>query len=299
MQKPQKPASDARDTEQIEAHGLKALRLRGSGCETLVYLHGAHVASFHTPQHGELLWLSERAVYAAGKAIRGGVPLCFPWFGAHPQRSELPAHGFARTRSFQLAGWQAQGDGVVAELSLASDAQTLAAFPHAFQARLRVSVGVDGPRLGVAFEVENTDAASFDYELALHSYLSVADVRNVLVHGLSGASYDDKVSGARAVVEGGAPLVFSGETDRVYTSSARVSVEDPGLQRRVLVDKARSHTTVVWNPWLEKARRMADFGDDEWPSMLCIEAANAGPDRVTLAPGARHVTETTIFAEAT
>jgi glucose-6-phosphate 1-epimerase len=299
MQKPQKSASDARDTEQIEAHGLKALRLRGSGCEALVYLHGAHVASFRAPQHGELLWLSERAVYAAGKAIRGGIPLCFPWFGAHPLHGELPAHGFARTRSFQLEGWQALGDGVVAELSLTSDAQTRAAFPHAFRARLRVSVGVDGPRLGVAFEVESSDAAGFDYELALHTYLRVADVRSVRVHGLSGASYDDKVSGARGVVEGEAPLVFEGETDRVYTSSSRLSVEDPVLKRRIVVDKRGSHTTVVWNPWLAKAQRMADFGDDEWPGMLCIEAANAGPDRVTLAPGARHVTETTIFAEAT
>lgn len=299
MQKPQKSASDARDTEQIEAHGLKALRLRGSGCEALVYLHGAHVASFRTPQQGELLWLSERAVYAAGKAIRGGIPLCFPWFGAHPQHGELPAHGFARTRSFELEGWQALGDGVVAELSLTSDAQNRAAFPHAFRARLRVSVGVDGPRLGVAFEVENSDAAGFDYELALHTYLRVADVRSVLVHGLSGARYDDKVSGARGVVEGEAPLAFQGETDRVYASSARVSVEDPVLKRRIVVDKRGSHTTVVWNPWLAKAQRMADFGDDEWPGMLCIEAANAGPDRVTLAPGARRVTETTIFAEAT
>ena len=85
--------------EQIEAHGLKALRLRASGSEALVYLHGAHLASFRTSEHGELLWLSEKARYAPGKAIRGGVPICFPWFGAHA-RAELPAHGFARTHEF-------------------------------------------------------------------------------------------------------------------------------------------------------------------------------------------------------
>lgn len=299
MQKPQKSASDARDTEQIEAHGLKALRLRGAGCEALVYLHGAHVASFRTPGQGELLWMSERAVYAAGKAIRGGVPLCFPWFGAHAQRSELPAHGFARTRSFRFEGSQVEGDGVVAELMLVSDAETRAQFPHELAARLRVSVGVDGPKLGLSFEVKNTDEACFDYELALHTYLRVADVRKVRVHGLAGASYDDKVSGARGVVEGNEPITFSGETDRVYASSARVVVEDPLLHRRVVVDKRGSHTTVVWNPWLDKAQRMPDFGDDEWPAMLCVEAANAAAHRVTLAPGAEHVTETTIFAEAT
>ena len=291
----QKSAPDARHTEQIAAHGLKALRLRGGGCEALVYLHGAHVASFCTPDHGELLWVSEQAVYAAGKAIRGGVPICFPWFGAHPTRPELPAHGFARTRAFELEGSQAQGDGVVAELSLSSDAQTLAAFPHAFTTRLRVSVGVNGAALGLAFEVENTGQSAFDYELALHTYLGVSDVRQVQLRGLAGASYDDKVSGARGVVEGAAPIVFSAETDRVYASSAAVTVEDGS--RRLVVDKRGSGTSVVWNPWLDKAKRMADFGDEEWPRMLCVEAANAGSSRVLLQPGSRHATETIIHAE--
>jgi glucose-6-phosphate 1-epimerase len=293
----QKSASDARDTEQIKEHGLEALRLRGGGCEALVYLHGAHVAEFRTPEHGELLWVSQHAVYAAGKAIRGGVPICFPWFGAHASRGELPAHGFARTRAFRFEGSEQQGDGVVALLSLGDDAETLAAFPHAFAARLRVSVGVDGSRLGLAFEVENTGTQSFDYELALHTYLSVGDVRKARVSGLLGASYDDKVSGARGVVEGEAALGFSAETDRVYASSARVTVDDPTLSRRVVIDKRGSDTTVVWNPWLDKAKRMSDFGDDEWPHMLCVEAANVRPAQVELATGARHVTETTIWAE--
>src|SRR5215207_322230 len=137
----QKSASDARDAEQVQARGLNALRLRGGGCEALVYLHGAHVAEFRTPEHGELLWVSQHAVYAPGKAIRGGVPICFPWFGA---RSELPAHGFARTRPFRFEGSERQADGVVAELSLGDDAETRAQFPHAFAARLRISVGVGG-----------------------------------------------------------------------------------------------------------------------------------------------------------
>src|SRR5690242_10501395 len=105
--------SDARHTEQIEAHGLQALRLKGGGSEALVYLHGGHVASFRSAEHGELLFTSAHAVYAPGKAIRGGVPLCFPWFGAHPTRPELPAHGFARTRAFRFQGSELQGDDVL------------------------------------------------------------------------------------------------------------------------------------------------------------------------------------------
>lgn len=290
----QNSIGDARHTEQIEAHGLKALRLRASGSEALVYLHGAHLASFRTSEHGELLWMSDQAVYAPGKALRGGVPICFPWFGPHAARSDLPAHGFARTHEFRFEGSEVRGDTVVAELTLSSGAETLATFPHAFRARLRLSVGRE---LSLAFEVENTGDDSFDYELALHTYLGVSDVREVELVGLAGASYDDKVSGARACIEGVSPMRFVAETDRVYDSSARVSVIDAARQRRVVVDKTCSATTVVWNPWLDKAKRMADFGDDEWPGMLCVEAANTGPRRITLIPESRHTTTTIISAE--
>lgn len=290
----QNSSGDARHTEQIEAHGLKALRLTASGSEALVYLHGAHLASFRTSEHGELLWTSERAVYAPGKAIRGGVPLCFPWFGPHPTQSYLPAHGFARTREFRFEGSEMRGDNVVAELSLSSTEDTLPLFPHGFTARLRLTVGRE---LSVAFEVENTGANAFDYELALHTYLGVSDVRNVEVSGLADAIYDDKVSGERALRQGREPLRFTGETDRVYDSSARVTVLDLARKRRLVIDKTCSATTVVWNPWIDKAKRMADFGDDEWPGMLCIEAANTGSRRISLPPESRHTTTTIISAE--
>jgi glucose-6-phosphate 1-epimerase len=290
----QNSSADTRHTEQIEAHGLKALRLRACGSEALVYLQGAHVASFRTPEHGELLWMSEKAIYAPSKPLRGGVPLCFPWFGAHPSNTGLPPHGFARTRDWRFEGSEMRGDNVVAELSLVSDEQTLQVFGHEFMARLRVSVGRE---LSMAFEVENTGASTFDYELALHTYLGVSDVQQIRIAGLAGARYDDKVSGARGVIEGAEALRISGETDRVYESTARVSIEDPARKLRLIVDKTSSSTTVLWNPWHEKAKRMADFGDDEWPSMLCVEAANTSPHAIHLVPQSRHTTTTIISAE--
>jgi glucose-6-phosphate 1-epimerase len=290
----QKSVTDTRHTEQIEAHGIPALRLRASGSEALVFLQGAHVASFRTAEHGELLWLSEHAVFAPGKAIRGGIPICFPWFGAHPTSTSLPAHGFARTRPFTLVSSEASGDAVIAELLLESDDETLAFFPHPFAARLRVSVGRE---LSVAFEVENTGPAAFDYEIALHTYLAASDSRQVEVEGLAGSRYDDKVSGQRGLVQGPEPLRFVGETDRVYESSERVTVLDLAQERRLIVDKTSSSTTVIWNPWIDKARRMSDFGDDEWQRMLCVEAANTGAARIHLPPQARHITTTIISAE--
>jgi len=290
----QNSSADARHTEQIDAHGLKALRLRAGGSEALVYLHGAHVASFKTAEHGELLWLSRAAVYADGKAIRGGVPICFPWFGAHPSQPSFPAHGFARTRAFQFEGSEERGDRVIAELSLRSDDQTRPLFPYEFQARLRVSVGRE---LSLAFEVANESGTDFDYELALHTYLGVSDVRQIELYGLAGANYIDKVSGERDCVQGEAPLSFTAETDRVYDSTSRVIVADAARRRRCIVDKTASRTTVVWNPWVDKARRMSDFGDDEWTQMVCVEAANASPHGIRLPADARHTTTTIISAE--
>lgn len=289
----QNSSADARHTEQIEAHGLKALRLRACGSEALVYLHGGHVASFRTSEHGELLWLSREALYRPGKAIRGGVPICFPWFGDHPTQPSFPAHGFARTREFRFEGSEERGDSVLCELSLTSDVETRKLFPHPFQARLRVSVGRE---LSLAFEVENTGDAAFDYELALHTYLGVSDVRQIEVAGLDGARYDDKVSKGCGLLQSDPRLRFAAETDRVYDSTARVTVDDPARGRRLLVDKTASRTTVIWNPWVDKAKRMADFGDDEWPGMLCVEAANVSPHAVRLPAEARHTTTTIISA---
>src|SRR6185369_12771181 len=135
----------------------------------------------------------------------------------------FPAHGFARTSEFRFEGCAEHGDNVVCELSLASSPATRALFPHAFQARVRLSVGRE---LSLAFEVENLDDEAFDYELALHSYLGVSDARQVELSGLEGASYDDKVTGVRGNVEGNTPVRFQGETDRVYASTARVTLRD-------------------------------------------------------------------------
>jgi glucose-6-phosphate 1-epimerase len=238
--------------------------------------------------------MSPRAVYAAGKAIRGGAPICFPWFGAHPERKELPAHGFARTRSFELRSSVVQGDQVVAELALESDAETFQLFPHHFVATLRVTVGRE---LSLAFEVANTGDTTFDYELALHTYLGVSDVRKVVVDGLGGATYNDKVLGERGVVQPPGALRVVGETDRVYASDERITVLDEAQKRRLVVDKTNSKTTVLWNPWSEKVRTMSDMGEATYETMLCVEAANVSPNAIRLAPRERHTTTTIISAE--
>jgi glucose-6-phosphate 1-epimerase len=235
------------------------------------------------------LWLSEKTNYQPGKALRGGIPICFPWFGPHRTHQEYPQHGFARTMDFEYVGARLDREGrAELEFVLGENAKTRGFFPHAFEARLRVAFGQS---LALAFSVTNRDSTAFDYEEALHSYFHVADVRKIAVSGLCGAKYLDKVRGMAEFTESADELALSGETDRVYDSAASCTIADSLGQRSLRIEKAHSRNTVVWNPWAEKAAQMADFEASAWPTMLCVESANVGPARVSLAPGETHTLE--------
>lgn len=253
-----------------------------------IILQGAHVTHFQTADAAApLLFLSGSSHFAPGKPIRGGVPVCFPWFGPRAGHSESSAHGFARILPWEVESLTGSNDrGVNAVLRLTSSEQTRADWPHDFIARLRVEVA---RQLKITLEVENTGAAPFHFEAALHTYFAVSDIRNVSVTGLEGAAYIDKVDGQRRKQLGSEPLRIEAETDWVFPGNdATCIIDDPALSRRIVVEKSGSHTAVVWNPWIAKAAAMPDFGADEWPRMLCIETANTGADAITLAPGALH-----------
>jgi glucose-6-phosphate 1-epimerase len=272
--------------ELTTAHGLPAVRVSTEVASGLVFLQGAHVAAWEPAGHGPVIWMSENALYAPGKALRGGIPICFPWFGAHPEHKQYPAHGFARTRNFSYEGARRTADGgSQLELLLQNDAQTQTLFPYAFAARLRVAFG---KTLGLELAVSNTSQQSFSFEEALHSYFCVADVEQASVLGLQGASYADKVQGMARFTESASELRLSAETDRVYDSTATCTIRDLKAGRALRIEKAGSAATVVWNPWAEKAAQMSDLGADAWPRMLCVESANVGTSRILLGPGESH-----------
>jgi D-hexose-6-phosphate mutarotase len=206
-------------------------------------------------------------------------------------------HGFARARGWRLLATDSLPDGRVAlALGLDDDGATRALWPHPFQARYRVTLG---ETLELALEVRNTGAGPFTFEAALHTYLAVGDVGAVGVLGLEDTVYIDKVDGVTRKRHGTGPLRLTGETDRVFLGTrARCVVDDPALRRRLVVDKSGSATTVVWNPWADKAAGIADLEPDDWRRMLCVETANAADDAVTLAPGAGHLMTATLSVEA-
>lgn len=251
-----------------------------------VYLHGAHLTSFQPRGARPLLFMSEKSHYDAAKPLRGGVPVIFPWFGPRAGAPDAPMHGFVRTRAWGLESCAPQPDGSVrVALTLTGDASTLSLWPHPFSLRLVFTVGRS---LGIEMEVRAGDAP-FSFEEAFHTYLLVGDVRQVRVDGLQNAEYVDKVDAFKRKTQPPEPIRITGETDRVYVNTrAACAVQDPVLERTLIVEKENSSSTVVWNPWINKARAMPDFGDEEWPSMICVETANVGDAAVRLDAGQAH-----------
>jgi glucose-6-phosphate 1-epimerase len=281
--------------------GLTRVLVQAPAGSAEITLHGAHVVRWRPTGHDDVLFLSEHSRFTPTAAIRGGVPVCFPWFGPKADAPQAPAHGFARVSPWTLEAAEETGDDVVVVLSLTdSDATRASAWPHPFRATLRVTVGA---RLGLALEVHNTGSAPVTFEEALHTYLAVADARQARVTGLEGAAYLDKLGGPEPVPASGEPVRFTGETDRIYLTpghaggaggTGSTTVVDPAGGRQVTVAAEDSATTVVWNPWVDKAAALADLGDDEWTRLVCVETCNVGPAAVTLAPGAAHRMTATI-----
>lgn len=268
------------------APGFVALRVTTAFATASIALQGAHVMTWQPTGQAPVIWLSPQAKFAPGKSIRGGVPLCWPWFGPHASEPGYPGHGFARTIPWQLVAARKLPDGRVhLEFEPVMNDAARAQWPHAATVRYGVTVGQE---LEVALATTNTGSVSFELGQALHTYFEIGDIRQASVAGLAGCTYIDKVDGGQRKRQEGA-LSFSGETDRVYLGSAGCcEIHDPLLGRRLLITSTGSRSTVVWNPWSEKAEKMGDFGPEGHLHMVCVETANAADDTIALAPGETH-----------
>lgn len=277
--------------------GLPCVRLTTGGAEAVVYLLGATVTHYQPRGHAPVLFVSRASRFLPGAPIRGGVPIVFPWFAQHATAAEAPMHGFARTAPWRLGAAARDSAGVVeATFELTQADATHAAWPHPYRLRYRVRLG---QTLEMALTVENAGTQPVAFEEALHTYLAVSDVREAAVAGLAGTTFVDKTDAMRRKTQGPEPVRIAAETDRVYlgTESA-CTMSDAAADRRVVVEKEGSRTTVIWNPWIEKARAVPDLGDEEWRRMLCIETANTLDDRVSLSPGSHHTMRATLRVEA-
>jgi glucose-6-phosphate 1-epimerase len=266
-------------------NGLAVVELETAASTCTVALQGAQVLSFRPRGQTDWLWLSERARWTAGAAVRGGIPICFPWFGPHPTARAFPAHGFARTRAWRLVGVaEAPGGRARAELALADSAETTRLYPHPFEARLTVTAG---PELELSFEVANTAGAPLPFEIALHTYFAVSDIGAVAIEGLGGADFIDKVGGGQQRRQGEEPLRIDGEVDRVYAAAGPLTLGGAGRARPLHIQPRDAASTVVWNPGPQKAAALADMAPDGYRGFVCVETGIVGAHAVTLPPGAR------------
>jgi glucose-6-phosphate 1-epimerase len=261
-----------------------------------IYLQGAHVAKWAPRNHRPVLFLSERSEFAPGKAIRGGVPIIFPWFGPRGGGLPGPSHGFARTSEWMLEEAVATESGALRLLfTLKPNAVSRGFGYDGFHLRYRVSVGT---QLELELEVTQEGNGSLQFEEALHSYFAVGAIEQVAITGLGGTEYYDKVDGGRRKRQEGEPLRFAGETDQVHVNTdAACLIEDPLWHRRIVVEKSGSTSTIVWNPWVEKTRGLKDMQPDGWRGMVCVESGNAADAAITLASGGGHTMRTVIRLE--
>ena len=265
--------------------GLTVVQVTNHAASAAVTLQGAQLIDYQT-NNESLIWLSSDARLAPGKSIRGGIPVCWPWFGAHASESSLPAHGFARTVPWRLLRVDCVTENrTVLEFVLIQNPLTRSMFPHPLNVRLTLSIGAT---LEVALKTTNCGDESISLTEALHTYFKVGDVRKVSVHGLSGRDYLDKVTGFDRKHQHGAVRI-KGEVDRVYLDTdGRCEIRDPVLQRRIRLTAKNSHSTVVWNPGAKKAQQMGDLGPEGYLRMLCVETANAADNAIELRPGQVH-----------
>ena len=271
-----------------DASGLVVAKIDNALGAASLCLQGAHLMTWQpVSQSVPVVWLSRDAKLAAGKSIRGGAPVCWPWFGAHSIVSAFPGHGFARTVPWRVIESGTEPNGATRlSLRLVANDKTRMQWPHECNVDLTVIVG---GTLRMEMITENTGSTDFVIGEALHTYFQIGDISAARVSGLEGCEYWDKVGGSNLRTQDGA-ISFSGETDRVYINTgATCVIHDDKLKRRIHVAKSGSASTVVWTPWTEKADKMGDMGQpDGWREMVCVESANALDNLVNVAAGARH-----------
>ncbi|MEZ8731351.1 D-hexose-6-phosphate mutarotase [Vibrio splendidus] len=267
----------------VEHEGVKLVRVIHDKANAAISLFGGHVVSFQPQGQQDLIWMSQQAKFDGKTALRGGIPVCWPWFG----RIAAPAHGFARSSEWQLVEHRESEAGVIVSLGLKPNEETLAVWPHQFDARLNVEIG---DQLKVTLDVKNTDSQPWTFSGALHTYLNVGDIHNTTTTGM-GAEYIDSLQGGK-ICQSGSELVLTDTIDRVYTQpEAQIFVADKNLDRTLTVENHGHNSAVLWNPWAAGATAMGDMQDDGYLTMMCVESTLHAPSLEagkTLQPGESH-----------
>ena len=267
------------------------VRITPKSCAVTMHLHGAQITSWKPANSQEVIFLSSKARFSEGQAIRGGIPICFPWFRAKSDDPKAPAHGFVRTKNWNLESIKAENENVAVTMTTESDDNTKKYWSADFQLKLRATFGA---ALKLELTTTNTGTTPLRYEEAIHTYYAIGDIHQARIKGLDNATYLDNTDANKEKTQSG-DVAISAATDSAYTNNeSSLDLIDPVLNRRIHIQKQNSRTTVVWNPWEAAANKMSDMGPDEWKKMLCAEGANILGNAVNLNPGTHHTTTVTM-----
>ncbi|WP_318435495.1 D-hexose-6-phosphate mutarotase [Photobacterium leiognathi] len=271
-----------------EYQGINIIRVIHPLAEAGISLHGGHLIWFKPAGEKDIIWLSENAEFDTQKAIRGGIPVCWPWFG----KAGTPSHGFARTSQWTLQEHRENENGVIVSLQLEDNEETRTLWPYKFNNVLTFEIGTE---LKVSLTSTNTDSQPWSYGGALHTYFDIADINNIEITGM-GSTYLDSTQQGKAC-EGGDVLTFTSETDRVYTQpEATITINDKNNERNILVTNEGHNAAVIWNPWQELSISMGDMADNSFETMVCVESTIHQPS-IELAPGQSHTLATTVVSK--
>ncbi|WP_257265872.1 D-hexose-6-phosphate mutarotase [Endozoicomonas sp. ONNA2] len=272
-------------------NGLPILKIQSPKCEAAISLQGGHLLQFKPAGQQDVIWLSKKAIFSPGKAIRGGVPVCWPWFGP------VSTPGFARISAWQLLDHGEHEQAVTIRLKLNACEQTREIWPHDFSAVLTFTLG---ETLSIDLEMINTDEHPWQWSGALHSYFNIAEATETWITG-AGTSYLDSLQNDLPC-ETAEALIINQPIDRIYTApDDNIAIHDQGNQRIIQVVNNGHNSAVIWNPWKELSRSMGDMSDDGYETMVCVEATRYGKDLasgVLLKPGEKNILSTQISVTA-
>jgi len=273
-------------------NGFKYIEVRNNQAEAKIALQGAHLFHYKEKDTAPLLWLSEAAYFEECKAIRGGIPICFPWFGKNKNDPSLPQHGFARTEVWSVVVEEEVDDSTThIQLQLKPNRDTLEQWTYLFNVTLNITIGHE---LTMVFSVTNTDTKPFEISTALHTYFSISDIDNISIKGLENRAYYDALEGETFIQDG--DIIIQEEVDRVYSHPSKtVTLLDRNV--KINLQQEGSNSLVVWNPWIGKSKQMADMTEDGYRTMMCLETSNAGEDSRVLKPNESHVLSAVISSQ--
>ncbi len=265
---------------------IPVVEINNQHASALISLQGAHLLSWIPKGKEDVIWLSDDAQFSPGKSVRGGIPICWPWFGAHESNENFPAHGFVRTTDWQVITTEALDNGNTRiSFTTKPRVETEDMWPPETSVQYQLTIG---NKLELELITHNNGTRPIEIGQALHTYFNIGDITKTLLYGLDDTDYLDKPDNFKRKVQHG-PISIEEEVDRIYLdSSSDCVIEDKSLQRNIVIIKCGSHSTVVWNPWKEVADKMGDLGKEGYKKMLCVESSNAADDVVIIDPGKAH-----------